>query len=208
MKTFSEILNSKDDKGNFVLSPLPYSNSSLEPLISEKTLQFHYGKHLPAYISKVNELKTGFAPEVTIEELIKISAQDNNKGLFNNASQVFNHYFYFLQFNPSGSKEPLPRMKKLIDEAFGSFEEFKAALTDAGLKVFGSGWVYISENAEGKLVMESFSGAGTPLDKKPLLTLDVWEHAYYLDTQNDRKKYIGNFLDAVDWAVIESRLAE
>lgn len=207
MKTFSEILNSKDDKGNFVLSPLPYSNDSLEPLISEKTLQFHYGKHLPAYIGKVNELKTGFAPEVTIEELIKASAQDN-KALFNNSSQVFNHYFYFMQFNPSGSKEPLPRMKKLIDEAFGGFEAFKEALTDAGLKVFGSGWVYISENAEGKLVMESFSGAGTPLDKKPLLTLDVWEHAYYLDTQNDRKKYIGNFLDAVDWSVIESRLAE
>lgn len=204
MKTFDELLNKKDESGNFILSELPYANYALEPLISERTLNFHYGKHLQAYISKVNELKKDFPADVTIEDLIKASG--DNKALFNNASQVYNHYFYFEQFDLKGEHKPTGRIAKLIDERFGNFDAFKKELVDAGLKVFGSGWVYLSESSDGKLIMESFSGAGTPLDKKPLLTLDVWEHAYYLDTQNDRKKYIENFLEAVDWNIIEKRL--
>ncbi|MGM9774032.1 MAG: superoxide dismutase [Candidatus Egerieousia sp.] len=204
MKTFDELLNKKDESGNFILSELSYANYALEPLISERTLNFHYGKHLQAYISKVNELKKDFPADVTIEDLIKASG--DNKALFNNASQVYNHYFYFEQFDLKGEHKPTGRIAKLIDERFGNFDAFKKELVDAGLKVFGSGWVYLSESSDGKLIMESFSGAGTPLDKKPLLTLDVWEHAYYLDTQNDRKKYIENFLEAVDWNIIEKRL--
>lgn len=204
MRTFENLLNKKDESGNFILSELPYTNNALEPLISERTLQFHYGKHLQAYISKVNELKKEFTADATIEDLIKASA--GNKALFNNASQVYNHYFYFEQFNLKGEHKPVGRMAELIDKQFGSFDAFRKELIDAGLKVFGSGWIYLSEDAGGRLVMESFSGAGTPLDKKPLLTLDVWEHAYYLDTQNDRKKYIENFLEALDWNIVEKRV--
>lgn len=198
-----EAINRKDDKGNFILSPLPYADDYLEPYIGSRTVEFHYSKHLSAYINKVNSLK-GEYPDNTIEELIE---HNYTSVLYNNASQVFNHYFYFEQLNPKGAKQLLPAMGRLVESNFGSLDNLKSQMTDAGLSLFGSGWVYLTTDKDRKsLWIKSFTGAGTPIDEIPLLTIDVWEHAYYLDYQNDRKMYIEKFFEAIDWAVVEKRL--
>lgn len=197
-------VNTKDKDNKFTLQPLPYAENALAPYIGEKTIQYHYGKHLAAYIDNTNKLKAGtnFDDE-PLHEIVKQASG----GLFNNAAQVFNHYFYFEALHTPGQEEPLPKMKELIDKNFGSFEDFKEKFAQTGIALFGSGWVWLVQDGE-KLEIIPAPNAENPLknDQYPLLTMDVWEHAYYLDTQNARAKYIENFWKVLNWEVIEKRV--
>jgi len=189
------------------LPKLPYAASALEPYISEKTIEFHYGKHHQAYVTNVNNLVEGTEFEdSTLEEII-IKADG---GIFNNGAQVWNHTFYFFQFNPAGCKEPKDELKVAIESKFGSFEIFKEEFTKAAATLFGSGWAWLVKSEEGDLEIVQTSNAGNPLriGKKPVLTCDVWEHAYYIDKKNLRPKYIEDFWKIVDWKVISERFAE
>lgn len=197
-------VNTKDKDNKFTLQPLPYAENALAPYIGEKTIQYHYGKHLAAYIDNTNKLKAGtnFDDE-PLHEIVKQASG----GLFNNAAQVFNHYFYFEALHTPGQEEPLPKMKELIDKNFGSFEDFKEKFAQTGIALFGSGWVWLVQDGE-KLEIIPAPNAENPLKngQYPLLTMDVWEHAYYLDTQNARAKYIENFWKVLNWEVIEKRV--
>lgn len=204
MKDFYEMINKKDDDGNFILAPLPYTDDYLEPYIGERTVRFHYWKHLRAYLDKVNLFKGAFPKGVSIEGIIENSY---GKILYGNASQVFNHYFYFEQLNPKGVKQPLPMLKHLIERYYGSFNNLKSQIITAGMDIFGSGWVFLTTDmGRETLWIRSFEGTGTPTVEIPLLALDVWEHAYYLDYQNNRKMYIEEFFKLIDWEVVERRL--
>lgn len=197
-------VNTKDKDNKFTLQPLPYAENALAPYIGEKTIQYHYGKHLAAYIDNTNRLKAG--TNFDDEQLHEIVKQASG-GLFNNAAQVFNHYFYFEALHAPGQEEPLPKMKELIERNFGSLEDFKEKFAQAGIALFGSGWVWLVQDGE-KLEIIPAPNAENPLknDQYPLLTMDVWEHAYYLDTQNARAKYIENFWKVLNWEVIEKRV--
>lgn len=183
---------------------LPYAADALEPVISKETIDYHYGKHEKAYIDNLNKLIKGSQFEdMDLEEVIV-----NAKGpLFNNASQAWNHIFYFFSFTPNGGGEPEGELRKAIDRDFGSFDNFKKAFEDAGTSLFGSGWVWLSSDENGKLFITQTSNAGNPLTDglTPLLTFDVWEHAYYLDYQNKRADYLKNLWRIIDWDVVESR---
>lgn len=183
---------------------LPYDNDALEPAISAKTIEFHYGKHEKAYIDNLNRLIKGTEFEdMELEEVIA-----HAKGpLFNNASQAWNHIFYFFSFSPEGRREPQGDLRKAIDRDFGSFEKFKEAFVDAGVGLFGSGWVWLSRDQQGKLLITQGPNAGNPITEglTPLLTFDVWEHAYYLDYQNRRADALRQLWDIVDWEVVENR---
>lgn len=183
---------------------LPYKRDALAPAISPETIDFHYGKHEKAYIDNLNRLIKGTEFEdMELEEVIA-----NAKGpLFNNASQAWNHIFYFFTFSPEGSREPGGELRKAIDRDFGSFEKFKEAFVDAGTGLFGSGWVWLCRDDDGKLIIIQGSNAQNPLTDglTPLLTFDVWEHAYYLDYQNRRADALKALWDIVDWDVVESR---
>lgn len=206
-KTISlhEVMNRKDDKGNFVLTPLPYTDDHLEPFIGGRTVKFHYYKHLQAYIDKVNTLKAEYPADVTIEKII--SCARDYTSLYQNASQVFNHYFYFEQFNPKGSKQPLHNMQDLIKRHYGTLDSLINRIVKVGMGVFGSGWVFLTTDWERKcLWIRPYEGSKTPIKETPIFALDVWEHAYYLDYQNDRKLYIERLFEAIDWSVIEKRL--
>lgn len=199
-------VNTRDKENKFKLQPLHYAENALEPFISEKTIQFHYGKHLLAYIDNTNKLKAGTEfDNMDIQEIIKTSSG----GLFNNAAQVFNHYYYFeaLHAHNAAKSEPHGKAQELINKNFGSYEDFKEKFTQTGLSLFGSGWVWLVIHEE-KLEIMPAGNADNPIKygKHPLLTMDVWEHAYYLDTQNARAKYIENFWKLVDWDIIEKRL--
>lgn len=199
-------VNQKDNENKFVLQPLPYAENALEPYISEKTVQFHYGKHLLAYIDNTNKLKAGTEfDELPLHEII----QKSSGGLYNNSAQVFNHYFYFETFRDykNGKQEPDGELKALIEQSYSSFEDFKEKFTQTGVSLFGSGWVWLTLD-NGKLEIIPASNAENPLKsgKKPILTMDVWEHAYYLDTQNARAKYIENFWRIVNWEIVEKRI--
>ena len=183
---------------------LPYSRDALAPAISAETVDYHYGKHEKAYIDNLNRLIKGTEFEdMALEEIIV-----NAKGpLFNNTSQAWNHIFYFFTFSPNGSREPGGDLRKAIDRDFGSFEKFKEAFVDAGVGLFGSGWVWLCRDDDGKLIITQGSNAQNPLTDglTPLLTFDVWEHAYYLDYQNRRADALKALWDIVDWDVVESR---
>ena len=199
-----EAVNKRDKDKKFVLVSLPYKEDALEPLISAKTLQYHYGKHLVAYIDNTNKQKAGTEFEdLPLYEII----QKATGGLFNNAAQVFNHYFYFEALHAPSTELPQTKMLQLINKNFGNFETFKEKFTQAGTTLFGSGWVWLVQDGE-KLEIIALPNAGTPIQegKYPLLTMDVWEHAYYLDTQNARPKYIENFWKLVNWDVVEQRI--
>jgi len=188
----------------FELPKLPYANNALEPFISEKTLEFHYGKHHQAYVTNVNNLIVGTEFEnATLEEIVMKSTG----GIFNNGAQVWNHTFYFMQFNPQGCNEPKDVLKAAIEKKFGSVEAFKEEFTKASITLFGSGWSWLVVNATGELEIVQTSNAGNPMrdGKKPLLTCDVWEHAYYIDKKNLRAKYVEDFWKLVDWKVISER---
>ena len=183
---------------------LPYEPDALEPAISARTVDFHYGKHEKAYIDNLNRLIKGTEFEdMELEEVIA-----HAKGpLFNNASQAWNHIFYFFSFSPEGSREPSGRLREAIDRDFGSFEKFKEAFVDAGVGLFGSGWVWLSRDDAGKLFITQGPNAGNPITDglTPLLCFDVWEHAYYLDYQNRRADALEKLWDIVDWDVVEER---
>ena len=188
----------------FELPQLPYSLDALEPVISKETLEYHYGKHLQAYIDNLNALikDTPFENK-KLEEII--SASDG--AVFNNAAQTWNHIFYFYTLSPTGGGEPKEKLKEAIDKKWGSFEHFKKEFSQAANSLFGSGWVWLTSDADGNLSIEKESNAGNPITRslKPLLTIDVWEHAYYLDHQNRRAEYTKGIWDIIDWGKVEER---
>jgi superoxide dismutase, Fe-Mn family len=188
----------------FELPKLPYKENALEPYISAKTIEFHYGKHHQAYVNNLNNLVAGTPFEnATLETIVK----EAEGGIFNNGAQVWNHTFYFEQFSPNGCREPKDTLKSAIVERFGSVEAFQAEFTKAAVTLFGSGWVWLVVNVAGLLEIIQTSNAGNPLrsGKKPLLNCDVWEHAYYLDKQNVRPKYVEDFWKILDWKIINER---
>lgn len=189
---------------NFTRPRLPYSQSDLEPVISATTIDYHYGKHEQAYIDNLNKLIAGTEYEnMPLEEIIKKS----EGGLFNNASQAWNHIFYFFQFGRDGQKEPSGKLAEQIAAQFGSFDELKKKIEEAGATLFGSGWVWLSADEAGKLYITQGKNAENPMTSglRPILVFDVWEHAYYLDYQNRRAEYLHRIWDLVDWNVIEQR---
>ncbi len=182
----------------FELPDLPYAKDALAPHISEETLEYHYGKHHQTYVTNLNNLVPGTEFEsMSLEDIIKKSSG----GIFNNAAQVWNHTFYWNSLSPNGGGEPEGGLANAINRTFGSFEEFKAAFTKCAVTTFGSGWAWLVKNADGSLELVSTSNAGCPLTEgqTPLLTCDVWEHAYYIDYRNARPKYLEAFWNLVNW---------
>ena len=188
----------------YIQPRLPYAPDALAPVISQETVDYHYGKHEKAYIDNLNKLIEGTEFEdMALEDIIKSS----NGALFNNASQAWNHIFYFFTFSPDGGGEPDGELRKAIDRDFGRFEKFKEDFVQAGVTLFGSGWVWLSKDNDGKLFITQGHNAGNPLTDglTPLLTFDVWEHAYYLDYQNRRADALKKLWDIIDWDVVASR---
>lgn len=183
---------------------LPYPADALSPAISKETVDFHYGKHEKAYIDNLNRLIKGTEFEdMALEDVIR-----HAKGaLYNNASQAWNHIFYFFSFSPDGGGEPGGELGEAIRSQFGSFDDFKRAFVEAGVNLFGSGWVWLSRDNDGRLFITQGPNAENPLSDglTPILTFDVWEHAYYLDYQNRRKDALERLWDIIDWDVVESR---
>tara|TARA_R110000772_G_scaffold205237_2_gene315491 strand:+ start:530 stop:1108 length:579 start_codon:yes stop_codon:yes gene_type:complete len=187
------------------LPPLPYAQDALEPHISKETLEYHYGKHHNTYVVKLNALLTG-TPDAdsSLEEIVK----NSTGGVFNNAAQVWNHTFYWNCLSPNGGGKPSGALATAIDAHFGSFDDFKSQFTDSAVNNFGSGWTWLVQNADGGLAIVNTSNAATPLteDVTPLLTVDVWEHAYYIDYRNLRPKYMEAFWALVNWEFADSNL--
>lgn len=187
------------------LPKLPYAADALEPHISAKTIEFHYGKHHQTYVTKLNGLIPGTAFEnATLQEIV-MKAEG---GIFNNAAQVWNHTFYWEGFSEQRGTVPEGKLLEMITRDFGTFDQFKEKFAEASVNLFGSGWAWLVVNAEGKLQIVQTGNAGNPLRDglKPLLTCDVWEHAYYLDYQNRRPDYLASFWALVDWQKIGARL--
>lgn len=191
---------------------LPYQIKSLEPYISEQTINFHYGKHHAAYVNKLNELLADLPQfaDLSLKDLlvnIQNVPETKRQAVFNNAGQVFNHDFYWLGLTPDSSKFPTNKIGELIDTYFKNFENFKLLWREAGIGQFGSGWVWLTINEKGALTIEKTANADNPVfqGRTPLLTMDVWEHAYYLDYQNRRPDYIDNFFHLINWQEVESR---
>ena len=194
------------------LPELPYAKDALAPHISAETLGFHHGKHHAAYVSKMNAAIEGTAKaDLPLEDLIQAAASDGDQGLFNNAAQTWNHTFYWNSMSPKGGGAPKGDLAERIDRDFGSLEGFRKAFADAGATQFGSGWAWLIVR-DGKLEVRKTLNAETPLTEDgtvPLLTMDVWEHAYYLDFQNRRPDYIETFLDKlVNWDFAAENLAK
>jgi superoxide dismutase, Fe-Mn family len=176
---------------------LPYPENGLEPVISAETISFHYGKHHQAYVDNLNKLIEGTAFEnKSLEEIVVAS----EGGIFNNAAQVWNHTFYWNCLKPGGS-EPHGKLLEAIERDFGSFEQFKEEFSKASVTLFGSGWAWLVKDKDGKLSITQESNAGTPLTKglQPIITFDVWEHAYYLDKQNKRPEYVLQLWSILNW---------
>lgn len=188
----------------FTLPELPYAHNALEPIITEKTISFHYGKHHLTYVNNLNGLVEGseFA-DANLETIVRKS----DGPIFNNAAQIWNHNFYFLSLTPTKGTQPSENLTKAINSAFGSLDEFKKLFNQAAITVFGSGWAWLVKDAEGKLSIAKESNAGNPMTRGlvPLLTFDVWEHAYYIDYQNRRADYVAALWELVDWNVVSSR---
>ena len=188
----------------FELISLPYGSKDLEPVISAQTLSFHHGKHLQGYVDNLNKLLPGSGMEADSLELIVCKASG---GMFNNAGQILNHNLYFTQFCKGGRELKDGFLKSQIVKQWGSVEAFQAEFVAKGVGLFGSGWVWLSAKKDGSLVITQEPGASNPITEglKPLLTFDVWEHAYYLDYQNRRAAQLEALWQIVDWRVIESR---
>jgi len=186
---------------------LPYATNALEPVISEQTINFHYGKHLQNYVNTLTSLvKDTEWADKSVEDIVK-GAPDGP--LFNNSGQVLNHALYFSQFrSPRQNNQPEGRLLEAINTSFGSFENFKAQFTQAATTLFGSGWAWLAQQEDGKLVITKEANGGNPVRQglKPIYGLDVWEHAYYLDFQNRRADHIAASWDIVDWDVVAGRL--
>ena len=192
----------------FKLIELPYEMGALAPVISAETLSFHHGKHLQAYVDNLNKLLPGSEYEgMALEKIVQKAPAG---AIFNNAVQILNHELYFTQFKPASEavQKPEGALAAQIEKQWGSFEAFKAEFEAKGVGLFGSGWVWLSADADGSLVITQELGASNPVVKglRPLLTFDVWEHAYYLDYQNRRADYLAALWQIVDWKVVESRL--
>lgn len=190
----------------YQLIQLPYEANALEPVISKETIGFHHGKHLQAYVNNLNAAIEGTKYEdMPLEEIVKTA----EGGVFNNAGQILNHNMYFLQFRaPKADNKPTGVIAQWIDQQFGSFEAFKDEFAKKGAGLFGSGWVWLSADKDGKSVITQETNAGNPVQRglKPLLTFDVWEHAYYIDYQNRRPDYLKALWDIVNWDVVNERL--
>lgn len=196
---------------SFTLPKLPYEKMALEPHISRDTLSFHHEKHHQTYVTKLNELIDGSNLEkLELEDIIKETAgKDDFAGIFNNAAQVWNHTFYWHCMKPSGGGKPTGSIDEAIDQAFGSYDDFKQAFKQAALTQFGSGWAWLVKDNEGLRIMKT-ANADTPIvhGVTPLLTCDVWEHAYYLDYQNRRPDYVDTFLDhLVNWDFVNQNFS-
>ena len=188
------------------LPPLPYALDALAPTISKETLEFHYGKHHQTYVTNLNNLIPGTEFEnLSLEDIVKKSSG----GIFNNAAQVWNHTFYWNGLKPNGGGAPTGALADAINAKWGSFDKFKEEFTKTAVCKFGSGWDWLVKKADGSLDLVSTSNAATPLttDAKPLLTCDVWEHAYYIDYRNARPKYVEAFWTLVNWDFVAANFA-
>lgn len=187
------------------LPALPYDRTALEPHISAETIDFHYSKHHQTYVTNLNNLIVGTEFESADLETIVRKAQG---GLFNNAAQVWNHTFYWNCLAPKAGGAPTGKLAEAIDAAFGSFDAFKAEFTKTAIGTFGSGWAWLVQRADGSLALVSTSNAATPITgtDKPLLTCDVWEHAYYVDYRNMRPKYVEAFWNLVNWDFVAKQM--
>ena len=192
--------------GQFQLMALPYATDQLEPVISEKTLEFHHGKHLQTYVNNLNAALEG--PEWegrALEDIVMTAAEG---GVLNNAGQILNHNLYFAQFRPPCDEcEPAGELAQAIAKQFGDFEQFQQQFEKAGATLFGSGWVWLSTDDNGRLHITQHANADNPLrhGMTPLLTMDVWEHAYYLDYQNRRPDHLKALWQLIDWNIINDR---
>ncbi|RMH41235.1 MAG: superoxide dismutase [Deltaproteobacteria bacterium] len=191
----------------FELMKLPYAKDALAPTISAETIEYHYGKHHAAYVNKLNAAIEG--TPLAEKDLVSIIAETCGKqpGVFNNAAQVWNHDFYWLSMAPNGGGAPAGKVAEWIDRSFGNFATFKEKFSAAAAGVFGSGWAWVVKDGD-KLVIETTANADTPVahGKTPVLTIDVWEHAYYVDYRNARPKYIEAFWNVVNWDHVGSLL--
>jgi len=193
----------------FTLPELPYAKDALAPVISAETIEYHYGKHHNAYVTKLNGMVEGTPnAELSLEDLIvKVHGQTGEQGLFNNAAQVWNHTFYWNCMRPGGGGEPTGAAAAAIQKSFGDFASFKEKFSAAAAGQFGSGWAWLVKDGDG-VAIETTSNAGTPMatGKSCVLTLDVWEHAYYVDYRNARPKYIAEFWKVVNWDWVSQQL--
>jgi Fe-Mn family superoxide dismutase len=190
----------------FELPPLPYADNALEPTISAETISFHYGKHHQSYVTNLNNLVPGTEFEnSTLEEIIMKASG----GIFNNAAQIWNHTFYWNGLTPNGKDAASGDLAAAIDTTFGSFAEFKTKFSTSAATNFGSGWTWLVKNADGSIEIVNTSNAGSPLTsgQTPLLTCDVWEHAYYIDFRNARPKYVESFWGLVNWDFVAANFA-
>ncbi len=186
------------------LITLPYAKNALEPVISAQTIELHHGKHLAAYVNNLNNLIVGTKFEnKDLETIVK----ESDGGIFNNAGQIMNHNMYFLQLTAKSEGKPSGKLLSAIEDAFGSFEAFKEDFVQAGATLFGSGWVWLAADKDGKLQIVKEVNAGNPLTKglKPILCFDVWEHAYYVDFQNRRPDHLKEMWNIISWAEVEKR---
>lgn len=190
----------------FKLIALPYALDALEPVISANTLSFHHGKHLQAYVDNLNKLLVGTEWEdKPLEQIVRTSTG----AIFNNAGQILNHNLYFSQFTPSSS-ELKGKIKAQIEQQWGSVDVFKSEFEQKGTSLFGSGWAWLQANASGELSIAQYTGADNPVahGSRPLLTFDVWEHAYYLDYQNRRPAYLHSLWPIINWEEVEKRYSK
>ncbi|MCD7977362.1 MAG: superoxide dismutase [Tannerellaceae bacterium] len=188
----------------FELMQLPYDTGALAPVIGQQTVELHHGKHLKAYVDKLNELIPGTKFEnADLETIVK----ESDGAIFNNAGQILNHNLYFTQFSPNGGGEPVGPLAEAINATWGSFEAFKKEFVDSGVSLFGSGWVWLAKDNTGKLSITKEANGSNPVVKglTPLLGFDVWEHAYYLDYQNKRVDHLNELWKIIDWDVVSKR---
>ncbi len=189
---------------NFELPPLPYKHNALEPVMSQQTVDLHWGKHVQGYINNLNKLIVGTEFEdATLEEI----CEKSTGAIYNNGAQVWNHILYFNTFSPDAKTTPTGKLLKAIERDFGSFDAFKDEFVAKGTSQFGSGWVWLAKDDQGKLAIIAMSNAENPikLGLEPILGFDVWEHAYYLDYQNRRADHLKELWKIVDWSAVEER---
>ena len=188
------------------LPPLPWARDALAPHISAETIDYHYGKHHQTYVTNLNnQIKGTEFENMALEEIVRKASG----GMFNNAAQIWNHTFYWNCLKPNGGGEPSGRLADAINKAFGGFAQFKDEFTKTSVGTFGSGWGWLVQRPDGSLALASTSNAGTPITgaDRPLLTCDVWEHAYYIDYRNARPKYVEAFWSLVNWDFVASQMA-
>jgi Fe-Mn family superoxide dismutase len=201
----------KESPMTFTLPELPWTKESLAPLISAETIDYHYGKHHKTYVDNLNKFAAGTKYEtMSLEEVVKASqGQASEKKIFNNSAQIWNHTFFWHSIAPKAGGNPTGAIAAAIDKAFGSFADFKTKFTDAAVGQFGSGWAWLVKNADGSLAIEATSNADTPfaVGKRCVLTIDVWEHAYYIDYRNARPKFVEAWWNLVNWDFANRNIA-